>query len=772
MTTGVVYMPTCHPTCRKLGASFARLAASSLVLALATGPAARASTEIDAAAIDRERDADEAATAASEPPVDATFLDSVTVSATLTERTLEETPGNVDVIDADEIAEVGYTGVADLVRFAPGVYVEGDLSRLGTSGFNIRGIGGNRVLMQVDGVPTAEQFDFGPFRVHQYSVDLDTLERAEIVRSAGSALYGSDALGGVVSLVTRGPRSYLGAESQHLGLRAGYDSRAEEGSESLVYARGNETWAGSIVWTHRDGAELGNQGDVESLDFTRAAPNPIDRRQDNALVKLARTGQRHQLEAAVERFDSRAETEVLSARNPGSPFASAVRDADAVDTQERLRLSLEQSWVHESFASDSVFWRMYWQQAETEQRTDEVREGSLGLSDRAGLLSYDQGTLGLSVEARKGLGPGAKQALTYGASFQRDSFDQLRDRVEVVIATGAPVPTSLVFPTKYFPESEVQELGAFVQAELDLWDGRLRLVPGLRYDRYDLDADERDVVFRLGNPGQPDAVDLADDAVSPKLGVVLSVTDALSVFGQLARGFRAPPMSAVNNGFTNQAGGYRTLANPDLDAETSDNLEVGFRGNFRRASFSIAYFDNRFDDFIETVFLGFDPIELLVEFQPQNIQEVEISGIELSAELRFGRSWRWRAAYSNIEGDNVTDDEPLDSIAPPRFVTGLRYARPGARWGVEGTATLVDAKRARDLPTGSDLFRTPRYEVVDVAAWLSITRQITVQLSAWNLTDETYWPWTHARGRTEGSPDLDRFTSPGRSFGLQARVTF
>lgn len=712
-----------------------------------------------------------------DPPAEVTFLDDLTVTATLSERTLEDTPGSIDVIGAAEIAELGYTGVADLVRFTPGVYVEGDLSRLGTSGFNIRGIGGNRVLTQIDGIPTAEQFDFGPFSVTQYSIDLDMLESAEIVRSAGSALYGSDALGGVVSLVTRSPRSYLGGEAQYFSLRGGYDSRAGEASESLVYARGNDTWQASIVFTHRDGAELDNQGGIATEDLTRTTPDPIDRRQDNGLLKVGRTAASSQLDVSLEWFDGKTETEALSGRNPGSPFGSAVRDFDAVDTQERQRLSIEQSLVfpnpvHQILVADSLIWRAFWQRAETEQNTDEIREGILGLSDRDGLLIFEQETLGFELEARKGLGDSSRQSLTYGIALKRDTFDQLRDRSEFVIESGAPVLTSLVFPTKYFPESDVQEIGAFVQAELELWNGRLRLIPGVRYDSYDLDANQQDAIYLSGNPGTPEPAEITDNAISPKLGAVLSLSNELSFFAQYARGFRAPPMSAVNNGFTNHAGGYRTLANPNLDPETSDNLEVGLRGNFSRGSFSIIAFENRFDDFIETAFLGFNPREGLVEFQPQNINEVEISGLEIATDLHLGQSWRWRAAYSLIDGDNVTAKEPLESIAPPTLVTGLRYSRPDVRWGLQGTATVASSKSASDLPADSTQFRPPSSETFDLAAWISLTPRITLQATAWNLTDETYWQWTYVRGRDATSSTLDRYTNSGRSFGLQARFSF
>lgn len=707
---------------------------------------------------------DETAARSVQATLRSTFLESVTVAATRSQRVLKETPGQIDVIDAAEIAELGHTGIADLVRFTPGIYVDGDLTRLGANGFNIRGIGGNRVLTQIDGIPTAEQFDFGPLSITQQSLDVDLLASAEIVRSAGSALYGSDALGGVVSLVTRTPRSYLGNRNHYLGLRAGYDGRADETSESVVFARGNDRVQGSIFYGRRDGEELDNQG---------TAPNPIDRRQDNALLRLGfRTGVGGQLETALEWFDGRADTEVLSGRAPASPFASAVLDFDAVDRHERRRVSAEHSLLPDTFFADSFLWRAYWQDADTEQVTDELRGNAAGPSQRDGLLTFDQETFGVEAEVRKALDRKSVQVLTYGFSLRRDSFDQLRDRSEFFLDSGQPVPTTLAFPSKYFPQSDVEELGLFVQGELQLFGDRLRVVPGLRFDRYELDADQNDLVFLEGNPGTPPPADLTDQAVSPKLGLVLAVNEQVSVFAQYARGFRAPPMSDVNNGFTNLAGGYRTLANPDLQPETSDNFELGVRAVLGRASFSVVGFDNRYEDFIETVTLGFDPVTFLIEFQPQNVDAVRISGVELAGEARIGRAWQLRGAYTYIEGDNETLDEPLESIAPPRLAAGLRYGAPGGRWGAALSATVTASKDADDLPSDSTQFQAPGYEVFDLAAWVSLTTDLSLQVSVWNLSDETYWQWPYVRGQSAGSATIDRYTSPGRSFGAQLRYQF
>mgnify|MGYP005812901805 CR=1 FL=1 len=214
------------------------------------------------------------------------FFNSVTVTATMNPGIVKDTPGTVSVIDADAIARGMIENAADLVKFEPGVYVESNLTRIGLNGFNIRGIGGNRVMTQIDGVDTTEQFDFGPFNVHQISVDLDTLKSAEIVRSAGSSMYGSDALGGVVSFFTKDPADYLAGQRLHAGGKVLFDGRASDASGNLVLAGGTQRVQASLFSSYVSGHEPRNQGTVETQDATRTALNPQDRRGAEFLGKL------------------------------------------------------------------------------------------------------------------------------------------------------------------------------------------------------------------------------------------------------------------------------------------------------------------------------------------------------------------------------------------------------------------------------------------------------------------------------------------------------
>lgn len=694
----------------------------------------------------------------SDPTAAPTFLDSITVTATRTPTSVKEAPGSVSVLESDRIEREVSTDARDLVRYEPGIYIEGDPTRLGLSGFNIRGIGGNRILTQIDGVPSAEQFSFGPLATNQTFLDLDAIDSVEIVRNAGSSLYGSDALGGVVSVVTKDPADYLEGRRSAFCLRLGYDSRDREASESLTGAFGGERWQGSLLLTRRDGQELSNQG--------RTAPNPQDRGAMNALGKLLYSaGEPATWKLGLELMDSETATDVLSSRGVAGTVRTA--DFDAVDEARRRRISLERTSQRQGGLFETLVVRLHAQEAETEQATVEQRITTAGTRTtrvrRDGLLTFEQEKLGGEAQAIRSFGDRVPGLLTWGVSVSRDRFDQLRDRTDTNLDTGAEVPGALPFPTEYFPESEVTELGAYVQAEINLADGRLKLVPGVRYDRFDLAADEDDPVYLSGNPGAPPATDLTDAALSPRVSLIWSPASPVAVYAQYARGFRAPPYSDVNSGFTNLASGYTTLPNPDLQPETSDSYEIGVRAKAGRGSFSLAVFDNHYDDFIETVTLGVGSSGL-VEFQPRNLTAVRISGVELAGDVAFHRTVRLRGAFSLLDGENETAGVPLSSIAPAKLVLGLQLTAPGGRFGAELVGTAVAEKQEDDVDRSVVAqYAAPGYELFDLLGFYEITERLGLQLGLLNLTDETYWEWANVRGIAATSPVLDRFTSPGRS---------
>ena len=738
------------------------------VVATLSGPAvALAQQEPVDVQAESEQEAD--ATETTDDPL--TFLDSVTVSATLRPAPVRETPGTVSVIDAESIQDRMLENFADLVKYEPGVYIESNVTRLGLNGFNIRGIGGNRVMTQVDGVQTSEQFDFAPFSVHQASLDVDVLKSVEIVRSANSALYGSDALGGVVSLFTKDPADYLRGRNFHVGVKTTWDGRANDVSGNLSLAGGNDRLQGSLFASVNRGHEIRNMGSVETRDNTRTAPNPQDVRGAQLLAKLVYTASPGNVwRVAMERYDTRVDTQWLSDQGMVylGPFRWNTIASSALDTQARTRASIDQrllgGWL------DSLSWRLYVQSNDTAQTVDRERL-TFGAGPpvpllRHGTLTYEQAGYGGSTQGQQWIGNQDNgMLLTFGASYKTDYFDILRDRTETHAVTGDPIPTDLILPTKYFPESEVVEAGAYLQGELQF--GRFSLVPGVRIDHYGLDANQADPVYVASL--NPPAADFSDTAVSPKLGVAARVSDVVTVHAQYAGGFRAPPYSDVNTGFTNPSASYTTLSNPDLLAETSDNLEVGIRTSFERASFGVTAFSNWYDNFIELTQLGFNPMTRLLEFQSQNLEEAEIQGIELRGEAYLTDSLMLRGSYAWIEGAEILRDAavapiatqtPLGSIAPDEGVVGIRYAPTANRWGGELSIRLVESYQGAP---GENQFAPQAYQVVDLVGFVSLADDLRLRLGALNLTNSTYFEWWNVRGRLANDPVIDRYSSPGLS---------
>ena len=153
-------------------------------------------------------------------------LDRIVVTATRTGRSVADVPSTVDVIDRDRMDAHLVRDLRDLFRYEPGVSVSDSFGRFGIGDIRIRGLGGNRVRIQTDGIAVPDAFAIGSFsNANRNFVALDTLKRVEVVRGPTSSLYGSDALGGTVSFITRDPSDYLGdGRDTRIGLGMGFES--------------------------------------------------------------------------------------------------------------------------------------------------------------------------------------------------------------------------------------------------------------------------------------------------------------------------------------------------------------------------------------------------------------------------------------------------------------------------------------------------------------------------------------------------------------------
>lgn len=706
-------------------------------------------------------------------------MDRVVVTATRTERAIADVPATVSAISREEMDATITRDLKDLFRYEPGVTVTSDPVRFGIGDIRIRGLGGNRVRLVTDGISVSDAFSIGSYsNANRNFVDLDTLKAVEVVRGPSSALYGSDALGGVVAFITKDPEDYLDAgKDSHLGIKLGYDGDWQGLFGGVTSAFAGERWSGLVAVGHHQGRETDNKGEDRSDGSARTAPNPQERDGRSLLAKLLyATGTDSRLRLTVEGNEDSTETDVRSALG-FQPFTGATTTAmDGDDHQTRARISLawEADALDRAFA-DSLHVQVYRQDSETTQDTREARvTASAGAHVRERSFNFDQREYGLQANLRKDFATGrVDHTLTYGLELSRDRVRQKRDgRVLYADGSSSPAMPPDVFPVRDFPNSETTTAALYVQDEMRFADGRVSLVPGLRIDHYRLQP-EVDSIFAEDNPGVA-VSDLNETSVSPKLGVVWRFAEDWSLFAGYAHGFRAPPYNDVNLGFTNLQFGYTAIPNPDLKPETSDGVEAGLRFMGEKGYASLSAYYNRYDDFIESLgFIGFNQQGLMV-FQSRNVADAEIYGVEFSGGIEFGgfspalEGWSLRGAASWSQGEDRADGTSLAGIDPLRATLGLAYDQEN--WGVELAGRF--AARKRDLPQDTQ-FATPGHGVLDLLAHWNFAPGTTVNAGVFNLADRTYWASGDLPvGVLASSDTLDRYTAPGRNVGVSLSVNW
>lgn len=690
----------------------------------------------------------------------------ITVTAEKQAVSVKDTPASVTVVDAEEIAKRGVHDIQDLLRFDPSITMDFDNSRLGPGGFNIRGIGGNRVLTQIDGAPVVDGFAFGPLETPRFHLDPSILKTVEVVKGPGSALYGSDAMAGVVSFVTKDPVDILGLEESFAGdVRAQYDERqnATSTTANMAFDFGRQKLLVSAGL--RDYENQETQGSLETADASRTVPNPVDATSLNLLLKgTHQFSQSSHLKLTYERFENDADVSVLSGQGTSVIFGvpTQVTDYTAKDVQTRDRFGLEQEWSLLSTAlADRVKASLYFQTSENDQFTSELRSSPASSFVREGMMLFEQEDTGIEVEASKSWETtDMNLRLTYGLEFEYHTFEQERGREERDMSGN--VITGPGYPTRYFPPTDVDETGIYAQLEMLMFDDRLRLVPGVRFDRFELEPDTSDAIF---SEITSEVSNLEDEAVSPKLGFRFDLGSGFALAGQVAEGFRAPNYSSVNSGFTNLQSGYQTLPNPDLEPESSTNYEGGIRFNRQRFNAHVTYFENRYRDFIQdTLFVGVSPQGISL-FQSQNIDRVNIEGWELQTAFRLNSDWTISAAWSDIEGRDLEADAELSNLEPSGGNVNVLFDR-----GAFDARLSLSLRESKDAPEGQ--FSPDAYEVMDLWFGYTFRRDLRLLLSVYNLTDETYYPWSYVRGQAADSQVIERYSAPGRSASFSIQFKF
>lgn len=704
------------------------------------------------------------------------IFDAVTVVGAKLERRVGEVAGTATVIDREELDRRQAHSLEDLVRYQPSIGVTGEAGRFGSGGFRIRGMGGNRVAVEVDGVPVPDGFAIGSFAdAGRDLVEPELLRTVEILRGPASALHGSDALGGIVLLTTREPADFVSVAGEVAGgLRFHFDGRDRGARASGIAAGAGELWRAVGLVSLRTGHELDNNGEVE--------PDPADSSRASAYLRVDRSLRAGTIGITLDRESRRVETDVRHLVGGPAQFATTERLLGD-DRQERSRVAATLLLGDGSGAIVESTTRAYWSRYSTVQETAQWRRPDARTrypTRRDRRFDFDEELAGAEWSAESSFRAGATQhRLVWGAELEGARLTERRDGQERNLDSGEVTDVILgeVLPVRDLPRSVTRSLGVFVADEISLGSGRWRLQPALRYDRHALDA-RPDALYR---EDFPDTLVVSNDfdALTPKVGLTRELGRGHSAYLQYAEGFRAPPGYDVNIGLRIPLFDYEALPNPDLRPERSRGVEIGWRHAGPRVAAQLALFENRYRDLIESrVNLGLDPDTGVTLFQSLNRDRAVIRGAEALFRVDLGKlsrrtlGWSIDAAMAWTAGEDTRRQEPLNSVDPPKATLGVSWAAADGRWWASAVGTWVRDKAGEVDVSVAPVFAPPGYQLLDLYGRWRPGARWTVDLAVLNLFDRKYWSYARVGSVRADDRQLDFHTAPGRGLLVGVALEF
>jgi hemoglobin/transferrin/lactoferrin receptor protein len=695
-----------------------------------------------------------------------TLSEAVTVTATRTEIPTDQSPAPVTVVTRESLERRTLAGIGDLFRALPSTESVNE----GTFQVRprIRGLESNRVLVLVDGqrlnntrTATAQS------GIEINLVDVEDVERVEVVRGGGSVLYGTDALAGTVNIVTRDtpPRQTDGFRVG--GGASGYFSGNEDGRRGSVFVEGaGERVAFRVAQSvERFDSYTSGERDGESVEVPNSG---FDGLSTHAVVKYF-LDDRQTLKAT---YDGRRATDIGVAGTGGTftayfPFSD--RDYAGVNYEGQL-LTPRLARV-----SATGYYQRQRRNFTNEINVPAQPPAFPGTFQRSETIT-EIATIGADLQTNWVLGP--RHLLTAGASFFRDRNDDSRyiERLTPDFSRFPPGLRRSEERSTSVPNATFADVGLFAQDEIELGD-RVRATLGVRLDRFDIAAEPTPgyalppvtptQLDDLGLGGLDQRLDVNRFAVTGDAGLVVRVSPTVSLTGRVGRSFREPNL--FERFFTDfgSVGGF-VVGNPNLDPETGINVDTGVRWRWRGAALSTTYFNNTYRDLLTTrpalddegnpILIpgapGQDPIPVS---QTVNADRARIQGLEIEADWSVGTAvgaitpFAWA---SFLRGDDLSRDQPLDRITPRTLFGGVRWESTGQRfWGeygvrsVEGQDRLPDAVLESRGPEGS-------FVVQDVRGGIRLGSgpdRASIVFAVTNLTNRYYeepFASAPARGRS------------------------
>lgn len=674
--------------------------------------------------------------AAAPAPEKPSKLPEKVITATRLPAAAQAAPFAVRGITAEQIEGRLPRTLPDALRELPGVSVQKTANGQGSP--HIRGFTGFRTLALIDGV----RFNNSTFREgpNQYwsTIDLLAMDRIELVPGQGSVLYGSDAIGGTLNLLTK----QSGYDDQDAGnpfLHGLGSYRYSTAEDSYTGHAELNTGVGGKWGLHVDGS-YGEFGDVRAAGLGRQPQTGYGQwswngRFDAALdPDWSLTAVHQQL-----RQDDvwRTHSTVFGVPWQGTTIGNDLRRSfDQERTLSYLKLDGQNPGSIPGSASLTLSY-----QTAGEALTRVRSSGASAVSE------VELGTLGADLQLSSQTAPGL---LTYGVDYYRDRVDSSHVSYK---ADGAFDKRSIQGPVGN--DSTYDLLGTYLQDEITLGE-RGHVFLGGRYTYARAEVGQYEDPITKAESSLADSWN--DVSGSARFVWDLDGKDEYALFGGVSQGFRAPNLSDVSR-LDIARSGELEIAGNEVGPEKFLNFEIGAKAATATCTASVSGFHTLIDDLIVRQPTG-RMVEDLIEVSKANGGEGFVQGVEIAGSFECNGNWSVFAAGSYTRGeagqfpgsDNKVVREPLSRVVPFMGTLGLRLQTAGRRLWAELVCTA--ASKAGKLNSGerADTQRfpaggTPGWTLLTLRGGCRIGENLSLTVALDNLLDEEYR--AHGSGSNE-----------------------
>lgn len=659
-------------------------------------------------------------------------LPETVISASRTRELLQDSPYMVSLVGQDDLLENSIRTLPEALKNVPGVFIQKTTHGHGSP--YIRGFTGRQNLLLVDGVRINNSTYRGGPTQYWNTVDSSAIDRLELVKSQGSVLYGSDAIGGTLNTVTKSSgfrdhgRGWFNTNTAY--YRFDTNSRSHVGRLESAFGKGGE-------WGIMVGASMKDFNDIKDSAVGRMKNTGYDEldfdfRFDYALsATTTLTLAHHRIDQDdVWRWHS-------TLFNPGwthgghtaTPGSFNARIYEQERTLSYLKLTGEEggSWLRRWSATLS------YQTTQDSQFQD--RSPTDMRTNRIDLQSW-----GLAVNLESDLGPGS---LVYGFDLYHDRVDSAGTRTGRDPRTQRPVADDAGYDL----------LGIYAQYR---WkpvpsSERVELTLGARYTYADAHLGK---IYDSAS-GTDISSDMDWDNLTLSGRVLFRANDCWNLYAGVSQAFRAPNLNDLSGNTTSRSG-LTSLGSLDVEPEKFITYELGTHYKSGGVALSAAVYYTEIDSVITGVpVTGGSSTRVTT-----NGQDGHIYGVELEGSWQFAPQWTLGARGSWQDGQTETplfiggpvEEDYISRIAPLMGSVSLRWTHPGEHFWLEGRVTAAatadhlsngDKGDTQRIPTGG----TPSYTVLSLYAGWQATDDLLLTLALENLTDEDYR--VHGSGQNE-----------------------